>query len=253
MANGVTTRAEAEWTSSVNVKGVEIKGSFLVFDSSGGWVFLLGKPLLKVLRAVHDYHEDTIKISDDKMYTMLTNQYHNPRYLQMVGEQKLTLNVKQVPQSRKHKYSRWTRAQDKPAEHDKSAQDQYDTADNSTKELIATAYAMQAEKQNLTMPFTRQTSPFNQQQVEYIVRNVKIGDNITQDEQAQVETLITEYADVFTCSLSEVLLIPDTRVDLNVPRDARFNTNIWQWPLSPPQKQYIHKWVKQMLDANMIE
>ena len=108
MANGVTTRAEAEWTGNINVKGVEIKGSFLVFNSSGGWAFLLRKPLLKALRAVHDYREDTIKISNDKMYAMLTNQYHDPRYLQMVGEQKLTLDVKQVPQSREHKYSRWT-------------------------------------------------------------------------------------------------------------------------------------------------
>ena len=74
-----------------------------------------------------------------------------------------------------------------------------------------------------------------------------------EEEQKGVEALITEYADIFACSLSEVTLIPGARVDLNVPKDARFNTNLRQRPLSPPQKQYMHKWVQQMLDANMVE
>ena len=43
---------------------------------------------------------------------------------------------------------------------------------------------------------------------------------------AEVEALIAEYTDVFACSLSEVLLIPGARVNLNVPADAQFNTNI---------------------------
>jgi len=47
-----------------------------------------------------------------------------------------------------------------------------------------------------------------------------------EEEQKGVEALITEYADIFACSLSEVTLIPGARVDLNVPKDARFNTNL---------------------------
>ena len=33
----------------------------------------------------------------------------------------------------------------------------------------------------------------------------------------------------------------------------RFSTSMQQRPLTPLQKQYMHKWVQQMLDANMIE
>ena len=73
------------------------------------------------------------------------------------------------------------------------------------------------------------------------------------DEQAAAEALVVEFADVFACSLSEVLLIPDAKVDLNITKNARFNTSIRQQPLSPPQKQYMHKWIKQMFDAGMIE
>ena len=80
-----------------------------------------------------------------------------------------------------------------------------------------------------------------------------MGDDITWEERTKAEALVAEYADVFACSLSEVLLIPGARVNLNIPADAKLSTSIKQCPLSPPQKQYMHAWTKQMLDANMIE
>jgi len=107
MANGAIIKAEAEWAGTMTIKDVEIKGSFLVFDSGGGWAFLLGKPLLRALRAVHDYSEDTITISDNKTRAVLANRYHDPKHLHVVGDQRPTLDVKQVTQTREHKYSKW--------------------------------------------------------------------------------------------------------------------------------------------------
>ncbi|KIM58950.1 hypothetical protein SCLCIDRAFT_76242, partial [Scleroderma citrinum Foug A] len=101
--------------------------------------------------------------------------------------------------------------------------------------------------------FMRHTDLFNPKQIEHIVNAVTLGEDLTMDEQAVAEALVVEFADVFTCSLSEVLLIPDAKVDLNIAKNARFNTSIRQRPLSPPQKQYMHKWIKQMFDAGMIE
>ncbi|KIK11735.1 hypothetical protein PISMIDRAFT_122151 [Pisolithus microcarpus 441] len=46
MANGTIVQSEATWSGTVNVAGVEAKGTFEVFDSRGGWSFLFGKPLL---------------------------------------------------------------------------------------------------------------------------------------------------------------------------------------------------------------
>ncbi|KIK19187.1 hypothetical protein PISMIDRAFT_72274, partial [Pisolithus microcarpus 441] len=66
MANGMLMHTVAEWTGMVSIEGVEAQGSFLVFNSRGGWAFLFRKPLLTVLRATHSYHTDQVTIMDGK-------------------------------------------------------------------------------------------------------------------------------------------------------------------------------------------
>ncbi|KIN95320.1 hypothetical protein M404DRAFT_100622, partial [Pisolithus tinctorius Marx 270] len=46
MANGTIVPSEAVWTGTINIKNTEVMGTFEVFDSTGGWSFLFGKPLL---------------------------------------------------------------------------------------------------------------------------------------------------------------------------------------------------------------
>ncbi|KAJ3858429.1 hypothetical protein EV359DRAFT_87753 [Lentinula novae-zelandiae] len=60
MANGMVVSGKASWAGHVNVKGVEVNGEFEVFDSSGSWKFLFGKPLLEQFSAVHDYGKESI-------------------------------------------------------------------------------------------------------------------------------------------------------------------------------------------------
>jgi hypothetical protein len=42
MANGTAARSEAIWSGTVELDGVKTTGTFEVFDSAGGWSFLLG-------------------------------------------------------------------------------------------------------------------------------------------------------------------------------------------------------------------
>ncbi|KIK58483.1 hypothetical protein GYMLUDRAFT_171005, partial [Collybiopsis luxurians FD-317 M1] len=71
MANGSLVEGCAHWEGRVMVEGVEVKGSFEVFDSRGSWQFLFGKPLLEQFCAIHDYRADTLQVEDDRRRTRL--------------------------------------------------------------------------------------------------------------------------------------------------------------------------------------
>ena len=101
--------------------------------------------------------------------------------------------------------------------------------------------------------FTRKTNPFAPLRVDYIIKHVKIGDDLTESERSEVTKLLTEFADVFACSLSEVLLIPGASVELTIPKNMTFRTTVHQRPMNLPQRQFMSKWVDQMLDADLIE
>ena len=60
MANGALVPSQATWTGTFEIEGVKACGTFEVFDSSGGWSFLFGKPMLRAFKALHNYTTDTI-------------------------------------------------------------------------------------------------------------------------------------------------------------------------------------------------
>ncbi|KIN96157.1 hypothetical protein M404DRAFT_33567 [Pisolithus tinctorius Marx 270] len=51
MANRAVILSEATWMGMINIEGMEVTGTFEVFDSAGGWVFLFRKPLLQAFKA----------------------------------------------------------------------------------------------------------------------------------------------------------------------------------------------------------
>ncbi|KAI6020903.1 hypothetical protein BKA83DRAFT_116441, partial [Pisolithus microcarpus] len=71
MANGTIIPAVAQWTGTVCVDNAEVQATFIVFNSGGGWAFLLGKPLLQALKAKHDYDADQITVTDGRSTTTL--------------------------------------------------------------------------------------------------------------------------------------------------------------------------------------
>ena len=120
-------------------------------------------------------------------------------------------------------------------------------------------YNIEAQKDITTTPepnttvFTRQTDPFAAPRVDYIVKNVQIGTDLTPGERKKVIDLLTEFADVFACSLSEVLPIPGANIDLNISEDVTLRTTVHQRPMNAPQRQFMSKWIDQMHSADLIE
>ncbi|KAG2057631.1 hypothetical protein BDR06DRAFT_878074, partial [Suillus hirtellus] len=89
--------------------------------------------------------------------------------------------------------------------------------------------------------------------VAYIVKAVQYGKALTKEEHKQVEGLAAKYSDIFTCSLTEVLPVPGAQHQLNIPENAMFNLRVWQRALTPPQAQFLHRRIDEMLAAGIIE
>ncbi|KIN98693.1 hypothetical protein M404DRAFT_157152 [Pisolithus tinctorius Marx 270] len=64
--------------------------------------------------------------------------------------------------------------------------------------------------------FTRLMDLFALPRIKYILQNIKTGSNLSEEEKRKVTELITEFTDIFTCSLGEVLPIPGVQIDLNI-------------------------------------
>ena len=79
------------------------------------------------------------------------------------------------------------------------------------------------------------------------------SDDLSGEERAQVRELITEFADVFALSVSEVTQVDGAVHRLNIEPDTKFSTKVHQKPLTPPQQQYLHEKLQAMLDADIIE
>jgi len=200
MANGAVIPSEATWTGTICVEGIEACGTFEVFNSGGGWSFLFGKPLLRAFKAKHDYVTDEVTIADNRNVATLRNH--------------LTEN----PGHRPHDTQSQTKAENNQNAWPTNAKDHPVNAP-CTIGTIASAETAPTKAANI---FTRQTDPFAQPRVDYITRSVKIGNDTSPKEREEVTKLLTEFADVFACSLKEVLPIPEAQVELTIPEDAMF-------------------------------
>lgn len=190
MANGSVIPATAQWTGTVRIGTVEVQTTFIVFNSGGGWAFLVGKPMLQMLRAVHDYSKDQLTITDGNNATTLTNRYYDMVHEQVMGSKNRTLDIKQRPQEQRQTTETYTVTQ--------------------TTEDV----------------FTRQMDPFNPRRVEHIVNAVTIGQDLTEAEKQRVKAFIAEYADVFACLIKEVLPVLGAMINLNVPTNTSFTTTV---------------------------
>ncbi|KAG2154753.1 hypothetical protein DEU56DRAFT_689372, partial [Suillus clintonianus] len=101
--------------------------------------------------------------------------------------------------------------------------------------------------------FTRATDPMNPARVAYIVKAVQYGKELAPEEREQVEALVTRYADIFACSLSEVFHVPGAQHRLNIPEGTTFSLRVHQRALTPPQAQFLHGRIDEMVEAGIIE
>ena len=101
--------------------------------------------------------------------------------------------------------------------------------------------------------FTRKDDPFQPARVAEVLRQVKIGEDLTMEQRAAVEKLVAEWADLFALSVSEVFPVENAVHTLDIPADATFSRKIHQKPLTPPQRQYLHARIDEMLAAGVLE
>ncbi|TFK59056.1 hypothetical protein BDN72DRAFT_737521, partial [Pluteus cervinus] len=101
--------------------------------------------------------------------------------------------------------------------------------------------------------FTRHTDPFKEARVVEILRQIRIGDDLTSNERQQVQDLIREFADTFALSVKEVNHVKDAVHKLNIAKDIIFSKKVRQKPTTPPQRQYLHEKIDEMLEAGIIE
>ena len=68
-----------------------------------------------------------------------------------------------------------------------------------------------------------------------------------------MEELISEYADCFALSMSEVTLVEGAHHQFNIPKDHQFRTCIRQRALMPQQQEYFNMVLDTMLATDIIE
>jgi hypothetical protein len=101
--------------------------------------------------------------------------------------------------------------------------------------------------------FTRLTDLFNTNRVAFIVKKVQYGNDLTVGEWERAEKLTASFADIFAGSLREVLPVPGAKHTLNIPDGATFHIRVHQRALNPPQLQFLHGKIDEMLTAGIIE
>ncbi|TFK18540.1 hypothetical protein FA15DRAFT_549198, partial [Coprinopsis marcescibilis] len=62
MADGSIVPSKGVWAGKADVGGAEVCVRLEVFDSRGNWEMLVGKPMLRQLKAVQDYAGDVVTI-----------------------------------------------------------------------------------------------------------------------------------------------------------------------------------------------
>lgn len=101
--------------------------------------------------------------------------------------------------------------------------------------------------------FTRKTDPFNPLRVAKVLAEVQIGLDLTPVQLEQVYAFIKDHADCFALSVGEVFPVPGAVHHLNVPPGTTFSKKVHQRPWTPPQCQYMHTKIDEMLAADIIE
>ncbi len=100
--------------------------------------------------------------------------------------------------------------------------------------------------------FTQETDPYNMCHVRAILDEITIGDDLTGDQRQTVVDFVTEFADCFALSMSEIRSVPDATHKIDIPKDHVFNTKVQQCLLTPIQGVWYNKVIDKMLKLKII-
>jgi hypothetical protein len=99
---------------------------------------------------------------------------------------------------------------------------------------------------------TRKTDPHNPARVEAILGEITVGQDLSPEQVKRVRRMISEHANCFALSMSEVIPVEGAAHRLDIPRDKQFRTKVNQRPQSPPQKEFFNGVIDKMLAAGII-
>ncbi|KAJ7701788.1 hypothetical protein B0H17DRAFT_1195009 [Mycena rosella] len=100
--------------------------------------------------------------------------------------------------------------------------------------------------------FTRDTDPFKPERVAQILKDVRVGADLSAEERVQVEDLIKEFADVFALSVGEVCIAEGAVYAPKIPVDMQFPLRVNQRPFTKPQAVYVNKQVDELVAAGIL-
>ena len=230
MANRNIVPSAAHWKGDMTIGGITRQVNVEVFDSGGGWEFLLGKPVMQTFGLIHDYSNNTVKVPA------------------MAGEQKTLYNEILGSIQTIGKESDTPQTQTNNAAMDMGNT----TAENQRNEEDNMVEIPLGDKVNQGI-YTRNNDPFKEERVDAILAEINIGLDLTEEQRKIVQDTIRKYADCFALSVSEVFPVEGAIHKVEIPKGAVFPRVAHQKPLTPPQREYLNRKVQEMLDAGIIE
>jgi hypothetical protein len=230
MANGVIEPSLGLWEGSVDVDGLRLDGLFQVFNMDGVCQFIFGKPALEALKAIHDYETDTIYIAKGNRRGRLCNEHGKK------GSDDTQWGVKDPPS---RKVSADLELLNEPLT-------------DATNSAPPINHFTNDSKTNI---FTCLNDPFNEARVKAVLECVEIGVDLTNEQREKVIKIVQDYADCFALAVSEVKHIPGAVHKLNVPpeAEAKLPRSVHQRSFSPPQTQFLHETIADLIEAGVIE
>jgi transposase InsO family protein len=257
MADGTVVKPKGVWKGKVRVGSIEVEAQAEVFGTGQGWEFLVGKPLLRALSAIHEYARDTITVTDgnrtthlSNLYTKLAAQPEQRKNRTETEVHKGTQEANEYPETEGSRES--NRGVTIPPTREVPRSPNCNNSDTTNPNLIEIP-VMTTGAQEPGGIYTRTTNPFKPERVAAVLASVRIGDDLTADQRTEVESTIATYADCFALAVSEVTVAEDAVHRLNIPSGTKFDLKRGYRRLSPPQKQYLNKKVDELKAAGIIE
>ena len=174
-----------------------------------------------LMKAIHNYEQDTITLHGNGKKTTISNQSYITTQTQKQIQPTAPICV--------------------------VSEDEQPEGDEELSEVNTEAL------KNDSNIYTRMTEPHKTERVQEVLRLVTIGDDLTSEERQKVHELISSFTDIFALSVSEVKTVEDAVHRLDIPADAKFSMKVNQKPLTPPQRRYLYESIDTMLEAGVIE
>jgi len=275
MADGSVIPSVGQWVGDISLGSTTVACSFEVFPSGGSWGFLVGKPMQRSFRAIHNHATDEVSIPQGSGHEVLVNEVHYKHTIDMLAYVGLgpTADIKTTRSLQWDPHRAYVLiSEGKGSFSTRNCAGRCYTPSSETQEPVGepsipwtNVWKVEIQNQHSdpdpgtaqpdinvdadTSIFTRKSQPFATARVEAVLAAICIGDDLSPKEAIIVQDLIREYTDCFTLSMSEVHLVPGAVHKIDIPKDKVFNTKVHQRPLTPPQRTYYDGVLDHMLEA----